>query len=163
MSVYTQPTTRTTGDLITASIWNTDLVENIKVMDVVGFDYVISGGGAAIATGIKQRIRMPFALSVDDVSATGDQAGSADFDFLYKATWDSDVVTTSDSILNAATSDGGTTDKMLHIVSNSITSDTYPASFWTTTALAQGGAFAVRVHANATITEMTVHVRGTKT
>jgi hypothetical protein len=30
MATYTAPTTRTSGDLITASIWNTDLVENLK-------------------------------------------------------------------------------------------------------------------------------------
>lgn len=29
---YTTPTTRSSGDLITASIWNTDLVENIKAL-----------------------------------------------------------------------------------------------------------------------------------
>jgi hypothetical protein len=163
MSVYTTPTTRTTGDLITASIWNTDLVENLKVMDLIGFDYVIDGGGATITTGVKQRIRMPFPMSVTDVSATGDQAGSADFDFMYKASWDSDVLATSDSILSGATSDGGTTDKMLQIVANSISSDTYPSANWSSTSLAQGGAFGVRVHANATITQATIHVRGAKT
>jgi hypothetical protein len=29
---YTDPTTRTTGDLITAAIWNTDIVANIQAM-----------------------------------------------------------------------------------------------------------------------------------
>lgn len=32
MATYTAPTTRASGDLITASIWNTDLVENIKYL-----------------------------------------------------------------------------------------------------------------------------------
>src|SRR3990167_3696116 len=30
---YTEPTTRTTGDLITASIWNTDLTDNISFLN----------------------------------------------------------------------------------------------------------------------------------
>ena len=30
MATYTAPTTRSSGDLITAAIWNTDLVENLK-------------------------------------------------------------------------------------------------------------------------------------
>jgi|SRR3990167_4720384 len=30
---YTEPTTRTTGDLITASIWNTDLTDNISYLN----------------------------------------------------------------------------------------------------------------------------------
>lgn len=32
MATYTAPTTRSTGDLVTASIWNTDMVENIKYL-----------------------------------------------------------------------------------------------------------------------------------
>jgi hypothetical protein len=29
---WTNPTTRNTGDLITAAIWNTDLVENLTAL-----------------------------------------------------------------------------------------------------------------------------------
>jgi len=163
MATWTTPTTRSTGDLITASIWNVDLVENLKVADAVGFDYIIDGGGAAISTGLKAPMRVPYAFSVGDVSITADVAGTLDVDVLYKATWDSDVLTTSDSNLTAATSDGGTTDKMLQIVSNTISSDTFPAALWTTTTLAQGSAFGFRVHAAATITRVTVHVRSSKT
>ena len=32
MATYTAPTTRSSGDLVTAAIWNTDLVENIKYL-----------------------------------------------------------------------------------------------------------------------------------
>lgn len=163
MATYTTPTTRSTGDLITASIWNVDIVENIKVMDAVGFDYIIDGGGATITTGVKPRVRVEYNMSVTDVSLTADQAGSIDIDPLYRATWDSDLLTTSDSNTTASSSDGGTTDKMLTIVSNTISSDTFPAALWTTTSLAQGGSFGFRVHANATITSVTVHVRGSKT
>src|SRR3990167_3768829 len=113
MAVYTVPTTVTTGDLITAAIFNSNLVENLKVMDAVGFDYVIDGGGTAITTGVKFPIRFLYPMTIDNVTLTADQAGSADIDFCYLATWTSDVVTTSDSLLTAATSDGGTTDKML--------------------------------------------------
>lgn len=131
-------------------------------MDQVGFDYVIDGGGAAIITGVKARIRVPYAFSVDDVSLTADVAGSIDIDPLYRATWDSDVLTTSDSNTTASSSDGGTTDKMLQIITNTISSDTFPAALWTTTTLAQGGSFGFRVHANATITRVTIHCRGSK-
>lgn len=37
---WTDPTTRATGDLITASIWNTDLVDNLVALhDGLQFDY----------------------------------------------------------------------------------------------------------------------------
>ena len=163
MAVYTSPVTVTTGDLITAAVWNSHVVENAKVFDAIGFDYVIDGSGAAITTGVKFPIRFPVAMTIDNVTLTGDVAGSADIDFCYKASWDSDVVTTSDSLLTAATSDGGTTDKMLQIVTNTISSDTYPAANWTSATVAQGGAFALRVHANATITRITAHFRASKT
>ena len=45
MATYTAPTTRTTGALISASIWNTDIVENIKYFkDAPVFDGDISVG-----------------------------------------------------------------------------------------------------------------------
>lgn len=159
---YTTPTTRSTGDLITASIYNVDIVENIKVMDAVGFDYIIDGGGGAITTGVKAPIRVEYNMSVTDVSLSADQAGSIDIDPLYRATWDSDVLTTSDSNTTASSSDGGTTDKMLQIVTNTISSDTFPAALWTTTSLAQGGSIGFRVHAITTLTRVTVSVRGSK-
>jgi hypothetical protein len=60
MSVYTAPTTRTTGDLITAAIWNTDLVENIKYLkDSVtigwksdGYTWVYASANTFTITGI---------------------------------------------------------------------------------------------------------------
>ena len=49
---WVDPTTRATGDLITASIWNGDLVNNLKAVAAVGsLQYVIAAsGGAAVAT-----------------------------------------------------------------------------------------------------------------
>ena len=45
MATYTAPTTRTTGALISASIWNTDIVENLKYFkDAPVFDGDISVG-----------------------------------------------------------------------------------------------------------------------
>lgn len=45
MATYTAPTTRTTGALISASIWNTDIVENFKYFkDAPVFDGDISVG-----------------------------------------------------------------------------------------------------------------------
>lgn len=41
---WTAPTTRTTGELITASIWNTDVVDNLAYLfDPNGAEYVAAG------------------------------------------------------------------------------------------------------------------------
>jgi hypothetical protein len=49
MATYTVPTTRTSGDLITASIWNTDLVENIKYFkDSPSITALTTSGAATI-------------------------------------------------------------------------------------------------------------------
>jgi len=47
MATYTAPTTRTTGALISASIWNTDIVENLKYFkDAPVFDGAVKVTGA---------------------------------------------------------------------------------------------------------------------
>ena len=51
MATYTAPTTRTTGALISASIWNTDIVENLKYFkDAPVFDGDISVGDDILLT-----------------------------------------------------------------------------------------------------------------
>ena len=50
MPTWTAPTTRSTGDLISASIWNTDLVENLKYFkDAPVFDTAVIIGAATTA------------------------------------------------------------------------------------------------------------------
>ena len=52
MATYTAPTTRTTGELISAAIFNTDLVENIKYFkDAPGFTGNVTVAGTLVVTG----------------------------------------------------------------------------------------------------------------
>lgn len=157
MATYTVPTTRTTGDLMTAAIVNTDYVENIKVMDLTGFDYVVDGGTIAIVTGVKHQIRFPFPMTFNNISATADLSTTADIDFLYKATQDATALTTSDFLTV-----GGTTDKMLQFVASTISTE-YTLTNLTSATVVQGGVFACRVHANDNATRLTVHFRASKT
>lgn len=43
---WTAPTTRTTGELITAAIWNTDIVDNLNALKTPQNDYYIGNQGA---------------------------------------------------------------------------------------------------------------------
>jgi|APGre2960657404_1045060.scaffolds.fasta_scaffold09471_7 hypothetical protein len=72
MAVYTAPTTRSTGALISASIWNTDLVENIKYLkDAPVFDTAVIVG-AATTSGIRLDIESgALAVREGDDSAYG--------------------------------------------------------------------------------------------
>ena len=154
MATYTSPPTQTTGDLITASRWNAVVVENGKVFDAVGFDYIIDAGGGVIPAGLRPQLKLPYALSIDNVTATGDQAGSIEIIPLYKATWDSDLLAASDSIVASS-------DNYIHIVTNTVSSDTYPTS-WSPTSLAQGGALGFSVVSATTLTRCTLHFRCSK-
>lgn len=51
MSTWTIPTTRASGDLITSSIWNTDLVENLKYLKDAGVSLQgVAGGRLTLTT-----------------------------------------------------------------------------------------------------------------
>jgi hypothetical protein len=75
MATYTAPTTRASGDLITASIWNTDLVENIKYFkDSPSITALTTSGAATIGTTLTAGTSM--VTSVSGVGSITDRANS---------------------------------------------------------------------------------------
>ena len=50
---YVAPTTRTTGEVITAAIWNQDVTDNMIAMTPHGASIVINEGGGVLTTGVK--------------------------------------------------------------------------------------------------------------
>lgn len=73
---YTAPTTRSTSELITASIWNTDLVDNIVYLEA---NSVLVSGDTMTGT-----LTVP-SLSVSDVAPSTPVAGRAYKDALVSA------------------------------------------------------------------------------
>ena len=63
---WTAPTTRATGELITAVEWNTDLVENLKALrDLPAAQIYYSSGSLSVPTG-SSAYRIPLATVLYD-------------------------------------------------------------------------------------------------
>ena len=65
---YTVPTQRVTGTLITASIYNTDIIDNIAA---TGVGVVTSGGDLSYATGNHALTRLTIGASATKLQSTG--------------------------------------------------------------------------------------------
>lgn len=102
---WTAPTTRTTGDLITASIWNTDMVDNMTYLQSVSIYtnllFAIDGLGAQISTGIKGDLSIDFAGTINQVTMLADVSGSIVVD-IWKDTYANFPPTVADTITAAA-------------------------------------------------------------
>lgn len=97
---YTTPTSRSANDIITAAIWNQDVVDNMIAMTPAGLNIIIDGGGAAITTGIKMDVEIPFKCTLTAVRVLADQSGSIVID-LWKDTYANFPPTDADSITSA--------------------------------------------------------------
>jgi len=83
---YSTPSTQITGDLITAAIWNQNVVSNIIALTPGGFSAFIDGGGAAIVPDTIGWLSIPYKCDITRVSALPDQSGSIQFD-LWNCTY----------------------------------------------------------------------------
>lgn len=84
---WSTPSTQITGDLMTAAIWNQNVVYNTIALTPSGFTFVISGGGAEIATGIADGIvEIPFKCDLERIRLLPDQSGSIKID-IWKCTY----------------------------------------------------------------------------
>jgi len=98
---WVTPSTRTTGDLITAAIWNQDVVNNTIALTPAGLSFVIDGGGAAITIGEKGHVEIPFKCDIARVRLLGDKTGSIQVD-IWKDTYDNFPPTDADSITGSS-------------------------------------------------------------
>lgn len=112
---------------------------------------VISGGGAAITTGHKIDIRVPFACTINSVEMVADQTGSIVVD-IWKDTYANYPPTDADSITASATP----------TISAAIKSQDATLTGWTT-AIAEGDYLRFNVDSAATIERVSVILNVTKT
>jgi len=94
---WSAPTNRTTGDIITAAIWNQDVVANPVALTPSGVAILIDGSGAAIATGSKRPFFAPAKCDWTSVTLLADQSGSTVVD-IWKDTYANWPPTDGDSI-----------------------------------------------------------------
>jgi hypothetical protein len=98
---YQTPTNRSTGDIISAAIWNQDVVANMIAMTPHGFSAVIDGGGGAITAGIKFDINVPAKCVLTSIRLLQDQSGSIVVD-MWKDVIGNFAPTAADSICSAS-------------------------------------------------------------
>ena len=71
---WVTPSSRSTGDLITAAIWNQDVVANPIALTPTGFTVILDGGGSALVTGNKAGFRLPASADINSRHLSNDSA-----------------------------------------------------------------------------------------
>lgn len=107
---WTTPTTRSTGDLITAAIWNQDVVNNPIALLPIGLEFFIDGGGGAVTTGLKGGLEVPAKCDIDRATLLLDQASTTTID-IWKDTYANFPPTVADTITAAAKPSTAAADK----------------------------------------------------
>jgi hypothetical protein len=153
MTVYTPPATQTTGDLITTALWNAEVVDNMIVQNVCGFEVVLDSGGAVLSTDLMLQIPyMPYSFNFTAVTLKGKEASGSVVVDIYKPTASSNTPADSDSITSAATPTISATN---YHRDASLTG-------WTK-AVTKGDCLAFRVESVTTFTRVYVMVEGVRT
>ena len=98
---WSTPSTRSTSDLITAAIWNQDIVNNPIALLPATISFFIDGGGAVLPTGVAGSIEVPFKCDIDRATLLVDQTGDVVID-IWKDTYANYPPTDADSITAAA-------------------------------------------------------------
>ena len=98
---WSTPSTRATSDLITAAIWNQDVVNNPIALAAGEIMITVDGGGAEIGTGIVGRAYLTDPWTIEQVTLGADQDGSVVVD-IWKDTHANFPVTIADTITAAA-------------------------------------------------------------
>ena len=118
--------------------------------NVIGIEFVIDGGGAAITTGIKGYLEVPFACTVNTWTLLADTSGSITVD-VYSDTYAN--YGTNTSMVGAGTKP---------VISSATKAQSAPSS-WTTTSIAAGNIVGFNVTAAPTVTRVTISLKVTRT
>lgn len=134
-----------TGD---ATPENHDSTKHVNIFDAIGV--TIDGGGAAITTGVKGDIRIPYACTILSATLLANEAGSIVID-VWKDTYANYPPTDADSITAAAPPTIAASNK----------SEDAALVGWTT-AIAAGDTLRFNVDSCATITRVTLILKVAK-
>lgn len=114
------------------------------------FEFIIDGGGSAISTGQKGYLEVPFAMTITGWTLVADQSGSIVVD-VWKTPYGSFPPSGANSITGA--------DKPT--LSTARSNQNAAVSLWSVS-LAAGDILAYNVDSAATVTRVTLSIRGTK-
>lgn len=114
-------------------------------------EFVINGGGAVITTGVKGYLEIPFACTITQVTTLADQSGSIVVD-IWKDTYANYPPTVADTITASAKP----------TLSSAIKAQDATLTGWTKT-IAAGDILGFNVDSVATVKEVTISLKVTKT
>lgn len=117
-------------------------------------DFVIDGGGSAIATGVKGYIEVPFACTINRVTLLADQTGSVVVN-VWKCTYASFSPPTHPAVGDKITASAPPT------ISSGLDAQDSTLSGWTTS-ISAGDILAFNVDSCATITRVTISLKVTR-
>ena len=69
---WVTPSSRSTGDLMTAAIWNQDVVANSIALTPAGLSVVLDGGGAVLGAGAGPSFRLPMSADLNSLHLSND-------------------------------------------------------------------------------------------
>ena len=141
---WSTPSSQVTGDMITAAIWNQNVVSNPIALGITGLQFSINEGGTVITTGIKTDLVVLAKVNITTVTLLGDQSGSIVLD-LWKNTYANFPPTVANTITAAAKP----------TITAATKSQDATLTGWTT-AWAKGDIIRPNVDSVATITRLTV-------
>ena len=144
---WSTPSTRSTSDLITAAIWNQDVVNNPVALGEGAILVVMDGNTYTLGTGIAARFVVPKDLTITQVTLLADQTGSIVID-IWKDTYANYPPTNADTIT------GGSEPT----ISSAIKYQDGTLSGWTT-GLTSGDTLIVNIDSVTTITYCTMMLK----
>ena len=100
---WSTPSTQITGDLMTAAIWNQNVVYNTIALTAAGFVWLFDGGGAAYTVDDPVPLEAPFKCDIDRVTMIHDQPSTTTIS-IWKDTYANVPPTAADDISNGGIS-----------------------------------------------------------
>ena len=144
---WSTPSTQITGDLMTAAIWNQNVVYNTIALTPAGIVWIFDGGGAAYPVDEPMHIEVPFKCDIDRVTMLHDQSSTTQID-IWKDTYANYPPTVADTITASA----------IPATSAAIKDQDATLSGWTK-AIAAGEILAANVDSNDNATRTTLSLK----
>ena len=98
---FSAPISKSTGDLVSASDWNTNTVDNVNALLPIGIAIIYDGGGTEIADNVQLWTEVVPKCDIERVTLLADQSGSIVID-LWVDSYANWPPTDADSITAAA-------------------------------------------------------------
>ena len=149
---WSTPSSRSTGDLITAAIWNQDVVANPIALTPTGVSVVLDGGGAVLVAGAGPSFRLPLSADLGSLHLSNDTEESG----TSKVSLSVDIRHTSNRSAGYPNSTGSIMDSTGLIITSGDFAERTSLGGITPTSYSDGDYFAIQINSASTCRRATV-------